>query len=83
MGAFMDLQKTVAEIIMAMGLVDTLPTGETRLHDDLGLDSLRLTELIVGLEINLNIEIDLGLLAIQSLETVDDLCALVRMSEQV
>lgn len=50
---------------------------EFRLHDDLGLDSLRMVELMVELEEQFNIVIDETDLDPAELQTVDQIYALV------
>ena len=65
---------------MALTSADKSPDENVRLKEDLGMDSLSLTRLIVELEERLNIEIDLRLLTDDNLETVADVRKLVEKS---
>ena len=68
----------VNEILMEMGFLDQPPAKEMTLKDDLGLDSLKIVELIVALEDELHIEFDESDLDPATLETVDHIHALVK-----
>ena len=76
----MDIFSIVKTVILEATETDVMILGHTYLQNELMLDSLKLTYLIVALEEEMDVEVDLSLLVYQSLETVDDLCNLIQKS---
>lgn len=74
----MDFQTKINNVILAFSLLDDEPCSNTKLKDDLGFDSLKLVELIIGLEEEFNIQIDESDLDPSQLVTVDDLYKLLK-----
>ena len=75
----MNVFAIVTELVLQAAKPDEV-SGDTRLKEDLGMDSLAMTRLIVDLEERLDIEIDLSLLTTDNLETVSDVCKLAEKS---
>ena len=74
----MDIETIVAETALGLSVLDSVEG--TCLHEDYGLDSLNVTRLIVQVEEKLDIEIDMGLLMTINLQTIEDICEIVRKS---
>ena len=74
----MDIETIVAEMALGLSVLDSVEG--THLHEDYGLDSLNVTRLIVQLEEKLDMEIDMGLLMTVNLQTIEDICKIVRES---
>jgi acyl carrier protein len=68
------LQSQVINIIEDLKLNRSAVTLDTSLHDDLLVDSLSLTELIIACEEQFDIEIDMDDPEILKIDTVNDLC---------
>jgi acyl carrier protein len=68
------LQSQVIDIIEDLKLNRSAVTLDTSLHDDLLVDSLSLTELIIACEEQFDIEIDMDDPEILKIDTVNDLC---------
>lgn len=66
----------INEILMKMSFLDQPPAEDMTLKGDLGLDSLKMVELIVALEDEFNIEFDESDLDPKALETVGSIYAL-------
>ena len=66
----------VNEMILGLCVTETVTEGQ-RLREDLGFDSLNLTELIIALEIAFSIEFQMEDLDPAKLNTTSDLYALV------
>jgi acyl carrier protein len=69
-----NLQSQVINIIEDLKLNRSAVTLDTSLHDDLLVDSLSLTELIIACEEQFDIEIDMDDPEILKIDTVNDLC---------
>jgi acyl carrier protein len=67
-------QSQVINIIEDLKLNRSAVTLDTSLHDDLLVDSLSLTELIIACEEQFDIEIDMDDPEILKIDTVNDLC---------
>ena len=72
------IKETVDKVIMEVAALDQAPTPETRLREDMGVDSLKLVELMVGVEEALDIEIRESDLDPDTYQTVGDLYAMAR-----
>ncbi len=77
--------QTVVEFILERfaGLVPEEITKDSLLKDELGIDSLRIVELLVGLEEKLNITFDESDLNPDALVTVGDVSNLLQKYERV
>jgi acyl carrier protein len=74
----MDIEAIVMETALELSVLDK--AVGSHLKEDLGLDSLAVTQLIVALEGKLGLEIDMSLLMDVNLQTINDLCGIVRKS---
>ena len=74
----MDIEAIVTDMVLELSVLDT--AEGTYLKEDYGLDSLAVTILIVRLEERLDMEIDMGLLMDVNLQTIPDICEIVRKS---
>jgi len=72
------MNQTVIKVVKDMSSRDDKITGETRLKEDLGFDSLRMVELVVALEDALNIEFNESDMEPSNLITVDDLVGIAK-----
>lgn len=70
------LKVTVNEVLLKQSFLDEIHPGQ-RLKEDLGLDSLSLTELMVALEEAFAIELRMEDLDPSGFSTVDDVYALM------
>ena len=70
------MKTLVNEILKVKSFCENI-TDELKLHEDLGLDSLNMVELMVELEERFDIEIDESDLDPAALETVEQVYALV------
>ncbi len=70
------MKTLVNEILKEKSFCENI-TDELKLHEDLGLDSLNMVELMVELEERFDIEIDESDLDPAALETVEQVYALV------
>ena len=70
------MKTLVNEILKEKSFCENI-TAELKLHEDLGLDSLNMVELMVELEERFNIEIDESDLDPAALQTVEQVYALV------
>ena len=71
------MRDRINHILTEMCFLDSIPNGEASLRDDLGIDSLRLVELIIALEDEFSVEFDESDLDPAALQTVDDITCLV------
>ena len=70
-------EKKISSILMEMAFIDEPPSLDTELKDDLGIDSLRIAELIIELENEFDILIDESDLDPEKMKTVKDIYDLV------
>ncbi len=70
------LKTKVNEMLLKLSILDEIHEGQ-QLQDDLGLDSLSLTELMVGLEEAFAIELSMDDLDPSNFSTVDDIYKLM------
>ncbi|MCI8388388.1 MAG: acyl carrier protein [Clostridiales bacterium] len=63
----------INDILMDMAFLDDPPSLEDKLKDDLGIDSLKLVELIINLEECFDITIEENDLNPQNINTVGDI----------
>ena len=71
------LKDKVNKILMEMSFLDTPPNPDAQLKTDLGIDSLRLAELLITLEEHFNILINESFLEPQKLSCVKDIYYLI------
>lgn len=69
--------KQINDILMEMAFLDEPPDYEDTLKEDLGIDSLRMVELIVSLEDCFDITLDESDLNPANMKTVRDIFTLV------
>jgi acyl carrier protein len=74
----MDVKAIVYAEILKLSPVSEITHDELRLYEDLGLDSLSTTRLIVALEEKIGAEIDMMWLATEGFDTVDAICRLAQ-----
>lgn len=71
------IKEKIDEVLMLISFMDEPPSKEDKLKEDLGIDSLRIVELIVDLESKLNITINESSLNPKKMETVEDIYNLI------
>lgn len=72
------IKETVDKVVMELAMLDEIPAGDTRLREDMGVDSLKMVELMVGIEEALDIEIRESDLDPDTYQTMEDLYDMAR-----
>lgn len=72
------IKETVDKVVMELAMLDEIPAEDTRLREDMGVDSLKMVELMVGIEEALDIEIRESDLDPDTYQTMEDLYDMAR-----
>lgn len=72
------IKETVDKVVMELAMLDQTPDKEARLREDMGVDSLKMVELMVGIEEALDIEIRESDLDPDTYQTMEDLYDMAR-----
>ncbi len=77
------MTEKINRILMDVSFLETKPNQEMKLKEELGLDSLRMVELMVTLEDAFNLHFDEGDLDPAGLETVKDIYLLMEKYKEI
>ena len=78
----MELEKVKAVIADVLNVESTSVTEDSSFIDDLGADSLDITQIIMGIEEAFDVDFDVDEVDIDKIKTVEDLVELIKQQVQ-
>ena len=78
----MELEKVKAVIADVLNVESTSVTEDSSFIDDLGADSLDITQIIMGIEEAFDVDFDVDDVDIDKIKTVEDLVELIKQQVQ-